>query len=289
MRAVQGATLVIGAGSNLGGRTSILRMARALVEAAFESTVRAAPVWDTAPLGPVQPRYLNTAFAVAFDGDLHDALDRCRTVEISLGRVRRERWGPRTLDLDLLWHSHRSVHSETLDVPHPGLRERTFALDPLLALVRDEALAVVRAAMPATDGRAALGERFETSRDALRSLRVHASDRCDLVAAALEAALVAFDTAPAVEASRAFEIGVKHGRSDAAPARITDVLRAAQDVLAQRGLRLHRAAVLAADDDLTRVVLLGSRGPADGADALVCTGVRDVDDGVEAIVASQPR
>ncbi len=153
---MNGSTLVIGAGTNLGGRWSILRAARDLIASRFGALdLRVAPVWETPPLGPPQPDYLNTAFALPFDRPLGDALDLCRAIERDLGRERRDRWGPRTLDLDLLWHASRRSDTDTLTVPHPGLRERTFALDPLLALVPDAVdptdgvpLAQVRSLLP---------------------------------------------------------------------------------------------------------------------------------------------
>ncbi len=155
---MNGSTLVIGAGTNLGGRWSILRAARDLVASRFgTSDLRVAPVWETAPLGPPQPDYLNTAFALPFDRTLGEALEICRSIERDLGRERRDRWGPRTLDLDLLWHASQRSNTDTLTVPHPGLRQRTFALDPLLALVPDAVdptegapLADVRARLPAS-------------------------------------------------------------------------------------------------------------------------------------------
>lgn len=153
---MNGSTLVIGAGSNLGGRWSILRAASDLLASRFgASDLRVAPVWETPPVGPPQPDYLNTAFALAFDRPLDEALEICRGVERDLGRERRERWGPRTLDLDLLWHGSQRADGTRLTVPHPRLRERAFALDPLLALVPDAVdptdgagLAGVRALLP---------------------------------------------------------------------------------------------------------------------------------------------
>ena len=71
---MSGSTLVIGAGTNLGGRRSILRAARDLVAHRFGAAeLRVAPVWETAPMGPPQPDYLNTAFALDFDGSLASA------------------------------------------------------------------------------------------------------------------------------------------------------------------------------------------------------------------------
>jgi 2-amino-4-hydroxy-6-hydroxymethyldihydropteridine diphosphokinase len=74
---------------------------------------------------------------VRFEGDALDLLDATLAVEAALGRVRRERWGPRTIDIDILWIEGVSVDHARLVVPHPHLRERAFALVPLLELVPD--------------------------------------------------------------------------------------------------------------------------------------------------------
>jgi 2-amino-4-hydroxy-6-hydroxymethyldihydropteridine diphosphokinase len=82
--------------------------------------------------GPPQPEYLNAAVLLAFDGAPLELLDALLAIEARLGRVRAERWGPRTIDLDLLWIDGVAVEDARLEVPHPRLRERAFALVPLL-------------------------------------------------------------------------------------------------------------------------------------------------------------
>lgn len=86
----------------------------------------------TLPGTAPQPDFANAALRVAWVGTPHGLLDVLLHVEAQLGRVRSERWGPRTLDLDLLWWSGSPVASGRLRVPHPGLSERAFALAPLL-------------------------------------------------------------------------------------------------------------------------------------------------------------
>ncbi len=127
---------VVGFGSNLGDRLATLRTARRLLEvvARVEATSR---VYQTAPVGPPQPDYLNAAALVAFEGSPGRLMEALLDIEARLGRVRAERNGPRRIDLDLLWIDGLRVESPQLVVPHPRLAERAFALAPMLELVPD--------------------------------------------------------------------------------------------------------------------------------------------------------
>lgn len=254
---MNGSTLVIGAGTNLGGRRSILRAARDLVVHRFGvDRVRVAPVWETAPMGPPQPDYLNTAFALDFDGSLPEALELCLGVERTLGRERRERWGPRTLDLDLLWHATMTCDTDALAVPHQGLRGRTFALDPLLALVPDArdptdgaSLAELRANLAPAGPSAPLGEAFEPAPAGARK-----GDRAELLAAAAEA----FDeTGSAARPSEvlALEVAWPDGLTD--EQRVASWCAAVRRRLDEQRFALRRVATLEDSPRRTRAVLLG--------------------------------
>jgi 2-amino-4-hydroxy-6-hydroxymethyldihydropteridine diphosphokinase len=94
-------------------------------------TARSA-VYETAPVGPPQPDYLNAAVLVETSMAPLALFDAMLAIERELGRVRLEKWGPRTIDLDLLFIQDVSVNDPRLVVPHPHLRERAFALLPLL-------------------------------------------------------------------------------------------------------------------------------------------------------------
>ena len=122
---------VVGFGSNLGDRLATLRAARRLLEgvARVEATSR---VYATAPVGPPQPDFLNAAALVAYEGSPGRLMEALLDIEARLGRVRAERNGPRTLDLDLLWIDGLRVESPQLVVPHPRLAERAFALAPMM-------------------------------------------------------------------------------------------------------------------------------------------------------------
>ena len=127
---------VIGFGANLGDRLAALRAALAELGrvARVEMTSH---VYATAPVGPPQPEYLNAAALVAWEGTAEALLEALLGIEAKLGRVRGERFGPRTLDLDVLWIDGVAQATERLVVPHPRLKERAFALVPLLEIAPD--------------------------------------------------------------------------------------------------------------------------------------------------------
>jgi 2-amino-4-hydroxy-6-hydroxymethyldihydropteridine diphosphokinase len=132
---------VIGLGSNLGDRLDHLRRAaEALGALPMVRLVGRSEVIETPPAGgPPQPDYLNAAIAISTALTARDLLDHALAIERQLGRTRPDpvRWGPRTIDIDLLWADRRPVDEPGLQVPHPRLSERPFALVPLLELVPD--------------------------------------------------------------------------------------------------------------------------------------------------------
>ena len=130
-------TAYIGIGSNLGERESTIRDALELLAADPELEVEAvSSIRETDPVGVVdQPRFLNAAIRLATDLAPYPLLQRLLAVEQQLGRVRTgERYGPRTIDLDLLLYGDELVDEPGLRVPHPRLAERRFVLEPLAEL-----------------------------------------------------------------------------------------------------------------------------------------------------------
>ena len=133
--------VVIGLGGNIGTDAAIVERfghARAALEVLGE--VRSAPLYRSAPLGPAQAAFLNTAVRVAFiGGQPAELIATLLELERMLGRTRETeaRWGPRRIDLDVLVWGARSVRTPELEVPHPRLAERKFALAPLVALLGD--------------------------------------------------------------------------------------------------------------------------------------------------------
>jgi 2-amino-4-hydroxy-6-hydroxymethyldihydropteridine diphosphokinase len=121
----------IGLGSNLGDRESMIMRAADLIGAVRLSTIRETEPWGYAE----QPRFLNAVAEVQTELDPRALLERLLAVERELGRDRSgPRWGPRTIDLDLLLYGERAVDEPGLTVPHPRLPERLFVLEPLAEL-----------------------------------------------------------------------------------------------------------------------------------------------------------
>jgi 2-amino-4-hydroxy-6-hydroxymethyldihydropteridine diphosphokinase len=137
-----GTIAFLGLGSNLGDRLTNLQGALDLLQAEPGLRVAASSrVWETVPVGgPPQPDYLNAVISVETDLSARDLLEVAHRVEARLGRVRKERWGARSIDVDLLLYDEESIEEADLVVPHPRLRERAFVLLPLLELAADVTL-----------------------------------------------------------------------------------------------------------------------------------------------------
>ena len=123
----------IGFGSNLGDRE------QAILAAADELGVaRLSAIRETEPWGVVdQPLFLNAVGELETDEPPRGLLERLLAVEREHGRIRFERWGPRTLDLDLLIYGDVELAEPGLTLPHPSLHEREFVLEPLAELAPD--------------------------------------------------------------------------------------------------------------------------------------------------------
>jgi 2-amino-4-hydroxy-6-hydroxymethyldihydropteridine diphosphokinase len=124
----------VGLGSNMGDRLAILDAAVRALDADERTHVMAVSrVYETEPVGgPVQEPYLNAVAVLETDRDPAALLELLQAVETLLGRVRTERWGPRTADLDLLLWDGPPIDEPGLVVPHPRAKERAFVLVPLL-------------------------------------------------------------------------------------------------------------------------------------------------------------
>jgi 2-amino-4-hydroxy-6-hydroxymethyldihydropteridine diphosphokinase len=128
----------IGLGANLGDREGTLKQAlERLARTDGIEVVAVSSFRETDPVGKVdQPRFVNAAAELETSLRPRDLLDRLLEVERALGRDRaqEERWGPRTVDLDLLLYGDETVEEPGLEAPHPRLAERAFVLEPLLEL-----------------------------------------------------------------------------------------------------------------------------------------------------------
>jgi 2-amino-4-hydroxy-6-hydroxymethyldihydropteridine diphosphokinase len=126
----------LGLGSNVGDRVGYLREAVASLGPIGLRAV--SPVYETEPVGgPEQGAFLNLVVELDTDRSPHDLLGVCHRLESAAGRVREVHWGPRTLDVDVLWIDGVTVDEPDLVVPHPRLWERRFVLAPLRDLAPD--------------------------------------------------------------------------------------------------------------------------------------------------------
>lgn len=132
----------LGLGSNLGDRVVHLQNGVDRLDADELTRVDAvSSVYETAPVGgPEQEDFLNLAVRVATRRSPRELLRLCHEVERACGRERAERWGPRTLDVDILLYGARTVRRPGLRIPHPRLLERPFALIPLIEVAPGQPL-----------------------------------------------------------------------------------------------------------------------------------------------------
>jgi len=123
--------VVLALGSNLGDRLGNLRAALGQLETAGVAVSAVSSAWETAPVPAGQPPFLNAALVAETDLAPEALLDLAKAVERALGRRPSRRWGPRTIDVDILFHGDGSFRSERLTIPHPLIAERSFVLAPL--------------------------------------------------------------------------------------------------------------------------------------------------------------
>jgi 2-amino-4-hydroxy-6-hydroxymethyldihydropteridine diphosphokinase len=126
----------LGMGSNEGDR---LRFLREAVET-LDGLLAVSPVYETDPVGgpPGQDPYLNLVVALETDLSPRELLGVCQRLEAAAGRVRGERWGPRSLDVDILLVGDIVVDEPDLTVPHPRMYERRFVMAPLADIASDQ-------------------------------------------------------------------------------------------------------------------------------------------------------
>ena len=121
-------------GSNVGDRRSHLTEAIA----SLPNVAAVSPLYETDPVGgPSQGAYLNLVVELDTDLDPSDLLGVCHRIESAANRVRDVRWGPRTLDVDIIWMDGVTIDTERLTIPHPRFRQRKFVLAPLRDLAPD--------------------------------------------------------------------------------------------------------------------------------------------------------
>ncbi len=136
----------IGAGANLGEPVRQIRQAQdALQKSPGIKFLSASSLYRTQPVGPVeQPPFINAVFSLEPEIGPQELLSLLLEIEQKMGRVRKERWGPRVIDLDLLFFGGEIIKEQGLEVPHPRLHERRFVLVPLAEIAPGFAHPVTR-------------------------------------------------------------------------------------------------------------------------------------------------
>ncbi|HMM21543.1 MAG TPA: 2-amino-4-hydroxy-6-hydroxymethyldihydropteridine diphosphokinase [Selenomonadales bacterium] len=131
--------IILGLGSNVGDREGNIRAAlEALARYPDIELIAVSSLYETAPVGFTdQPDFLNAAARISTALEPLELLQVCLGIERDLGRVREVKWGPRTMDIDLLIYDAVELASEQLTLPHPRLHERCFVLVPLAEIAPD--------------------------------------------------------------------------------------------------------------------------------------------------------
>lgn len=127
-------------GTNIGSRRDNLQTAlRLLTKNPAIQLVAVSPLYQTEPVGPVQQRnFYNLGLALNTSLTALELLDWCHVVEQSLHRRRLIHWGPRTIDLDIIFYQHQEIELPRLVVPHPEAGNRRFVIQPLLDVSQDD-------------------------------------------------------------------------------------------------------------------------------------------------------
>jgi 2-amino-4-hydroxy-6-hydroxymethyldihydropteridine diphosphokinase len=129
----------VGIGSNLDEpQRQVMRAIELLRSVPDTRCIAVSSLYRSAPLGPVaQPEFVNAAAGLITQLEPETLLDALQSIEKSMGRKRRERWGPRVIDLDLLVFADERRSGDSLTLPHPGIVERNFVLYPLAEIAPD--------------------------------------------------------------------------------------------------------------------------------------------------------
>lgn len=128
----------ISLGSNLGDRLGIIRQAVLLLKVKGVAVTAVSDVFETAPWGPRdQPWFLNACLLAETTDQPRDLLLKLQSIENELGKTTRYKWGPREIDLDLLFMDDLTINEEGLVIPHPEMHHRAFVLVPLNQVAPD--------------------------------------------------------------------------------------------------------------------------------------------------------
>ncbi|WP_096156033.1 MULTISPECIES: 2-amino-4-hydroxy-6-hydroxymethyldihydropteridine diphosphokinase [Bacillus] len=130
----------IALGSNIGERHETLKSTIELIDSHLDiELLKCSSIYETEPVGYVeQPSFLNMVIKVKTNLSAIDTLTFLQHVEHNFGRKREEKWGPRTLDLDILLYNQENIETDVLIVPHPRMWERSFVLVPLIEIADEQ-------------------------------------------------------------------------------------------------------------------------------------------------------
>ena len=125
-------------GSNLGNRQQFLSQAIEYIETEIAPVIKASSIYETQAWGKTDlPDYLNQVVLLQTDLSAQAILKKILDIEILLGRRREEKWGSRTIDIDILFYGDGIINEENLQIPHPELHNRRFTLEPLAEIAPD--------------------------------------------------------------------------------------------------------------------------------------------------------
>lgn len=125
-------------GSNLGDRLFLLKQAAGYIETQAGTIVQYSSIYETKSWGKTdEPDYLNQVLLIKTMLQPHELLAKLLEIELLLGRKREEKWGSRTMDIDILFYDDMVINEPRLTIPHPQLHNRRFTLEPLVELAPD--------------------------------------------------------------------------------------------------------------------------------------------------------
>lgn len=125
-------------GGNLGPREQHLQQAVSLIHAEAGPVRKASALYETAAWGKVeQPAYLNQALRIDTELEAPALLEKLLDIEHRIGRIRREKWGARVIDIDIIFYNDAIIQTPTLKVPHPQMQHRRFVLVPIVEIAPD--------------------------------------------------------------------------------------------------------------------------------------------------------
>ncbi len=122
-------------GSNIGDRMTNLRQALGLIEKNIGKVAKKSHIYETQPWGePNQDAFLNQVVMINTSLEPREMLEKITRIEREMGRERKEKWGPRIIDVDILFYGKRIIRDKGLEIPHPELHKRGFVLVPMMEI-----------------------------------------------------------------------------------------------------------------------------------------------------------